>query len=74
MQVPLLDLDKGDERHLEQILPSSFNHTAHKLTAVVIGGHAPECRWYSEDANSLADNMQVRHICAKSSQQAINSS
>ncbi|KAI8143653.1 mitochondrial fission protein ELM1-like protein [Fennellomyces sp. T-0311] len=66
-ETPLLDLDKGQARHLEQILPSSFNHSPHNITAVVIGGHTPQCRWYSEDASSLADNMQrmVKKLHAK---------
>ncbi|KAG0183363.1 hypothetical protein DFQ28_008855 [Apophysomyces sp. BC1034] len=42
----------------------AFTDSSPNLTAVVIGGHAPQCRWYSEDAASLADTMRrmVSHL------------
>ncbi|KAI9249316.1 mitochondrial fission ELM1-domain-containing protein [Sporodiniella umbellata] len=29
-----------------------------KFSAVIVGGHSPDCRWYSEDAVTLADNVK----------------
>ncbi|KAI9317434.1 hypothetical protein BX666DRAFT_1857362 [Dichotomocladium elegans] len=36
-------------------------------TAVVVGGYSPQCRWYSEDANILAENIRrmVEHFHTK---------
>ncbi|KAI9496175.1 mitochondrial fission ELM1-domain-containing protein [Zychaea mexicana] len=73
-QVPLLDLENGHERYLQPILPASFlaggngaTTSSHNMVAVIIGGYTPQCRWYSEDASSLADNMQrmVKKLHAK---------
>ncbi|KAF7720896.1 hypothetical protein EC973_005797 [Apophysomyces ossiformis] len=36
----------------------TFMNSSTNLTAVVVGGHSPQCRWYSEDAALLADTMR----------------
>jgi hypothetical protein len=38
------------------MIPLSFKNG---YTSVIIGGHSPNCRWYSEDAVTLADNIKV---------------
>lgn len=45
---------------MDQMIPTSFNQG---FTTVVVGGHSPNCRWYSEDAVNLADNIKVKIIC-----------
>jgi hypothetical protein len=30
-------------------------------TSVIVGGHSPECRWYSEDGVNLADIVKVTY-------------
>jgi hypothetical protein len=41
---------------MDQMIPTSFNQG---FTTVIVGGHSPNCRWYSEDAVNLADNIKV---------------
>ncbi|KAG2217361.1 hypothetical protein INT45_012231, partial [Circinella minor] len=58
-QVPLLDLEKREnENSLNDILPSSFLDTNNKMMTFIIGGYSPQCRWYSEDATLIVDNIQ----------------
>ncbi|KAI9267877.1 mitochondrial fission ELM1-domain-containing protein [Phascolomyces articulosus] len=57
-QVPLLDIEKGNEGYLKDILPSSFLEPHSNMMVFVIGGYTPQCRWYSEDASLIADNIQ----------------
>ncbi|CEI93782.1 hypothetical protein RMCBS344292_08008 [Rhizopus microsporus] len=49
---PLLSMDaiKG-----KSIVPSSFQNG---YSAVIVGGHSAYCRWYSEDAVTLGDNVK----------------
>lgn len=55
--MPLLDIQT-------QQSPSRHEHTA-----IVVGGYSPQCRWYSEDAATLAENMRVGCICDGKRQQ-----
>ncbi|KAJ8654941.1 hypothetical protein O0I10_009337 [Lichtheimia ornata] len=43
------------------------NPSRHEHTAIVVGGYSPQCRWYSEDAATLAENMRrmVDHFHTK---------
>lgn len=54
---PLLDTTTATYKQLDQMIPPSFSQG---FTAVVVGGHSPNCRWYSEDAVNLADNIKVK--------------
>ncbi|KAG2208467.1 hypothetical protein INT47_010163 [Mucor saturninus] len=58
---PLLDTFPGPLPALDQMIPGSFKKG---YSAVIIGGHSPICRWYSEDAVTLADNIKrmVRNL------------
>ncbi|KAL7311998.1 hypothetical protein PS15m_007805 [Mucor circinelloides] len=58
---PLLDTTTATYKQLDQMIPPSFSQG---FTAVVVGGHSPNCRWYSEDAVNLADNIKrmVQHL------------
>lgn len=47
IQMPLLDTQ------------SQNGASRHDHTAIVVGGYSPQCRWYSEDAATLAENMRV---------------
>lgn len=47
IQMPVLDIQ------------TQQNPSRHEHTAIVVGGYSPQCRWYSEDAATLAENMRV---------------
>ncbi|CAO3613337.1 unnamed protein product [Mucor fragilis] len=52
---PLLDTAPSAYKQPDQMIPPLFGHG---FTTVVVGGHSPNCRWYSEDAVNLADNIK----------------
>ncbi|KAK4520661.1 uncharacterized protein ATC70_006539 [Mucor velutinosus] len=52
---PLLDTTPTTYKQLDQMIPATFSQG---FTTVVVGGHSPNCRWYSEDAVNLADNIK----------------
>ncbi|KAI8643955.1 mitochondrial fission ELM1-domain-containing protein [Parasitella parasitica] len=52
---PLLDTTTTSYKQIDQMIPTSFSQG---YTTVVVGGHSPNCRWYSEDAANLADNIK----------------
>ncbi|KAI7901913.1 uncharacterized protein BX663DRAFT_436612, partial [Cokeromyces recurvatus] len=52
---PLLDLVTDTHHELDRRIPISFKQN---FSVVVVGGYSPNCRWYSEDAVSLADNIK----------------
>ncbi|CEP07871.1 hypothetical protein [Parasitella parasitica] len=52
---PLLDTTTTLYKQIDQMIPASFSQG---YTTVVVGGHSPNCRWYSEDAVNLADNIK----------------
>lgn len=43
------------------LLDVTPNVTDHQkgYSAVIVGGHSRDCKWYSEDALLLADNVKV---------------
>lgn len=56
MQAPLLDIVSTSALSLDPMIPVSFKDG---YSSVIIGGHSSICRWYSEDALHLADNIKV---------------
>ncbi|KAI8368260.1 mitochondrial fission ELM1-domain-containing protein, partial [Radiomyces spectabilis] len=60
--MPLLDFDIiPDNDTWKQAMPTSFMESlsnTDNVTAVVVGGYNAQCRWYSEDAITLVDNMR----------------
>ncbi|KAI8088354.1 mitochondrial fission ELM1-domain-containing protein [Thamnidium elegans] len=52
---PLLDTFSTSTSPLDQMIPASFKDG---YSSVIIGGHSSICRWYSEDALNLADNIK----------------
>ncbi|KAI9487142.1 MAG: hypothetical protein EXX96DRAFT_614939 [Benjaminiella poitrasii] len=52
---PLLDLFTETDQTLTKMIPESFKQN---FSSVVIGGHSSICRWYSEDAVSLSNNIK----------------
>lgn len=61
LQAPLLDTYPGSAPIatpiIEQIIPKSFRQG---YSTVIIGGHSTHCRWYSEDAVTVGDNIKVQ--------------
>ncbi|KAL0089879.1 mitochondrial fission ELM1-domain-containing protein [Phycomyces blakesleeanus] len=49
-----------DENSLAEIIPDTFlsQKDSSDITAVVVGGYSFACRWYSEDAVTLGDNIK----------------
>ncbi|KAI9262460.1 hypothetical protein EDC94DRAFT_518779, partial [Helicostylum pulchrum] len=52
---PLLDAFSTSTSPLDRMIPVSFKDG---YSSVIIGGHSSICRWYSEDALNLADNIK----------------
>jgi hypothetical protein len=55
-------LDTSTVTGSNDIVPLSFKQKQGGYSSVIIGGHSPNCRWYSEDALTLADNIKVMII------------
>lgn len=52
---PLLDIFPNTTPALNKLVPTTFKQG---YSSVIVGGHHPNCRWYSEDAITLADNIK----------------